>query len=243
MKEYRKNGKKFICEECNNEFGSKTALSIHLMKIHNISPKEYFDKWIKEKGEGICKICGNETKFVRSDYGYNNTCCKKCQDIYCIQQMNVTIKETYGVDNVFQLDYIKEQSKKTNLEKYGDEKYRNHDQIKKTNLEKYGVEYPFESEIIRNKAKQSFTDKTGYEYNFQSPEVKQKIKEVCLAKYGTEYANQCELVKNKIKETNLNKYGTYCYLQNEKIKEQIKKRNLENFGVECVLSNQDIKQN
>jgi len=61
MKEFRKNKNGlFICEECNKICKDKTVLSIHNIKIHNLTPKQYFDKWIKDKGDDICVICGKK---------------------------------------------------------------------------------------------------------------------------------------------------------------------------------------
>lgn len=57
---------------------------------------------------------------------------------------NKTVKDAYGVDNVFQNKNVKEQIAKTNLEKYGVQNPSSSDDIKakivKTNLSKYGVE-------------------------------------------------------------------------------------------------------
>ena len=57
---------------------------------------------------------------------------------------NKTVKDVYGVDNVFQNKNVKEQIAKTNLEKYGVQNPSSSDDIKakivKTNLSKYGVE-------------------------------------------------------------------------------------------------------
>lgn len=60
-----------MCEECGSAFKTKTVLSIHCIKQHQISPKEYYDKWIREEGEGFCKVCGLEAIFIRSDTGYD----------------------------------------------------------------------------------------------------------------------------------------------------------------------------
>jgi len=59
--------------------------------------------------------------------------------------VNEIINEKYGVDNVFELDFVKNKIKKTNLERYGFEyPILNDDirrKIKKTNLERYGVDH------------------------------------------------------------------------------------------------------
>ena len=61
MKEFKKSKYKFLmCEECMHEFTSIRKLSYHI-NIRHYGTKAYYDKWLKEKGEGLCKICGKET--------------------------------------------------------------------------------------------------------------------------------------------------------------------------------------
>jgi hypothetical protein len=87
MKQFRKTQDKFfICEECGKLCKDKTVLSIHNKKVHNLTPKEYFDKWIKEIGDDICVICQEKTILVRSDFGYKKCCSRKCENIYSGQR-------------------------------------------------------------------------------------------------------------------------------------------------------------
>ena len=61
MKQFRKNKKGlFICEECGGVCIKKEGLSKHISNNHS-TKKEYYDKWLKEDGEGMCKICNKET--------------------------------------------------------------------------------------------------------------------------------------------------------------------------------------
>ena len=69
-----------ICLECNREFESFITLGSHIGQSHReINVKDYYDKYLKKDPlEGICKICGKETKFVYLTIGYNNCCSRKC---------------------------------------------------------------------------------------------------------------------------------------------------------------------
>ena len=68
MKNFRKDEKgNFICEECGRIFKNKHGISLHVNLIHN-GTKEYFDKWIKEDGEGICKVCGKAILTYKADW-------------------------------------------------------------------------------------------------------------------------------------------------------------------------------
>lgn len=97
------------------------------------------------------------------------------------------VRDKYGVDNVFQLDEVKEKAKNTTIEKYGVEHHLQNKKIlgkqKKTNLDKYGCENVFQNDGIKSKAKTTNLEKYGVEYPTQSLEVKAKIKDT-LVKSG-----------------------------------------------------------
>jgi predicted transcriptional regulator len=53
MKEFRKTEKGFfICEECKQPCKKIINLSRHILYTHDMTTKEYFDKWLKEDNEG-----------------------------------------------------------------------------------------------------------------------------------------------------------------------------------------------
>ena len=120
--------------------------------------------------------------------------CNKCA-------RHKTIKEKYGVDNIFQLQEIK-------------------NKIKETNNVKYGVDYPLQNDEIKLKIKETNNLKYGVDNVFQLQETKNKSRETCLNKYNKEYANQNFDIKNKIAETNLEKYGFNSPMKNQTIKEK-----------------------
>ena len=72
------------------------------------------------------------------------------------QEYKRQIIEKYGVENIFQLEAVKAQSKQTKLKRYNDDNYTNREQAKKTYLENYGVDHPMKSNVI--KAKFNFRD-------------------------------------------------------------------------------------
>ena len=150
------------CIECGfncrlNYLGSHTKLK------HNKSLREYFDYHLKKEGDGICSECGSQTKFRGLDVGYMKTCSKKCGS----GLRNKILFEKYGVTNNFQLDIIKQKSKKTMLEKYGVENTSQLEDTKKkkikTCLINHGVEYPGQSREIRSKAINTNIEKYGVE--------------------------------------------------------------------------------
>ncbi|HUS49392.1 MAG TPA: hypothetical protein VMZ91_04465, partial [Candidatus Paceibacterota bacterium] len=112
MKKFRKSKKElFICEECEKIFFYKKTLSRHINKYHSI--KEYYDKWLKENDEGLCKICKKETKFTGFKRYYKKTCSKKCEDKY--RQLRIEEENLihFGVKNHYQREDVKEKIKQT----------------------------------------------------------------------------------------------------------------------------------
>ena len=72
------------CEICHKTFNSR--LMSHVHKIHKLTTKEYYDKFLKQPTDGICCICNKETPFVRG--AYNKCCSYSCASIYRQLQYN-----------------------------------------------------------------------------------------------------------------------------------------------------------
>ena len=73
--------------------------------------------------ECLCDYCGDilimeYRSFLKRSKIINKTCCKKCSPIKQ-KEINLLL---YGVENVFELNSIKEKIKQTCLEKYGVER-------------------------------------------------------------------------------------------------------------------------
>ena len=217
MKEFKKNDiGLYICEECGLLCKSKKGLGPHIVNKHN--SKEYFDKWIKDNDDGICKICGNNTEYINTSKGYKNCCSKKCNSIYCYNLSKKGVNLKYNCDNVFQLDNIKEKSKQTKLERYDDINYVNYEKTKQTKLERYNDEYYNNKEKRKEtniklynhpyysnweKGFQTNLEKTGFKYSFQSEVTKLKSIQTLKDKYGVENCQQIPNIHNKSLKTSL----------------------------------------
>ena len=98
--------------------------------MHDITSKEYYDKFMKKSGEGICKnildttIEHKETFWKNMTVGYYDFCSSKCCNKVNQKDPDVRAKR-----------------KATHLEKYGDENYVNYELAAKTKMERYGYEY------------------------------------------------------------------------------------------------------
>lgn len=89
------------CEICDKEIDKK-GLPSHVKRTHKIESKEYYDKYIKKKGEGTCPICGKDTPFIGISSGYHTCCSKICSSRYGLKQ----VKSKYGVENISQVPDI-----------------------------------------------------------------------------------------------------------------------------------------
>ena len=187
--------------------------------------------------EGFRKYCGvkcmannNSTKIktketVRSRFGgVHHTKNKEWMSSFVeLQKKNgsykkglKTLKTNYGVDNVFQLDKVKQQIKKTNLERYGVEHAMQNDEIKnkvkittlenigaffnptetkKTNLEKYGVENPLQNSVVKLKVRTTTLSNNGAFFN------PTETKKTNLERYGVKHAMQNNEIKIKTRNS------------------------------------------
>ena len=257
------------CKICEIEFKSVTALLAHVAQRHKLRSKDYYDKYIKQEGEGVCHVCGKETRYKSFSNGYTKFC--QC----C----------------VFKSDEVKEKIKKTNLDRWGTEHPSQskdvQEKIKKTNMKKYGVDYPLKLDSIQkiitntcitknggrgyasqeilekaestclerynvrnyaltdeyhDKVKSTSLQKYSKEYFLQTEEYLEKSKQTCLRKYGVERASQSKEVQEKIKQNNLKRYGVEFTSQLKGTKDKIKETNLERYNVECVFQREDIQE-
>ena len=215
MKKFRKENEKLVCEECHKLFKKVDGLSRHISNCHN--KKHYYDKWLKEDNEGLCKICGKEAIFVNLN-GYKKCCCKKHIDLYAYQCRKKYSLINFGVENPFQRKDCKEK-------------------IKQTNIIKLGVEYPSQSPIIRKKIIEICLQNWGVENVFQNETIKEKCKQTCLKNYSVEYPSQSKEIQEKQKSTCLKNFGVEYSFQSEEVKEKSKQTCLEHFDVEYNMQN------
>ena len=104
-----------------------------------------------------CDIC---KKIIQKKYKqylrgrtYNMDACSECY----AEKIKLSCLNKYGVENVFQLEEVKQKTKNTLLNTYGCDHPMHNDEIKgklkQTNLEKYGVEYALCLDVVKEKIK------------------------------------------------------------------------------------------
>lgn len=152
------------------------SIGKHIAK-HGLTPQEYYDKFLKTDNEGICPVCGAETKFKKITQGYAAYCCFehfRISDLVKEHRKNTNL-EKFGVENCFQSHECMQKSDETKLLKYGDAKFRNEAKIRETCLAKYGFENPAQSEMVKQKINDSMIKHFGC-HNSQDPECRKRMR-------------------------------------------------------------------
>ena len=208
------------CLICEKETNGYIGLCSHI-HLHNISSKEYYDKYLKQENEGKCLECGKETLFKGIRNGYRDFCCCRCSTLNTKTQekRKNTNLEKYGVESTTQLQSTKDKIKETNLKRLGvDVPAKSkiiQDKMAKTNLKRYGHKAPMQSKSIQEKAIKTNLKRRGVKYPGQSEEVKEKTRKTNLERYGAENTFASEIIKEKIKETNLERYNAETWRKSE----------------------------
>lgn len=163
-----------------------------------------------------CPICNNPVRWYghKANRLFFKTCCNDHEIILRKMHIKDAVKEKYGVDNVFQLDSVKQQIKETMIQKYGVDNPQKSDIIKEksknTCLRKYGVTNGGGTKESIKKIKFAIIKKFGNLQNFYKYSY-EKSKETCLRKYGAiKYNNMPKNI-----ETCMSKYGVPYYLQSK----------------------------
>lgn len=197
--------------------------------------------------EVSCDYCGNESsipykRYLKQIADIPKVSCSKCSS----KKIKDVNQFRYGVDNVFQLDGIKEKTKETLLERYNVSHpmylEETKSKIRETSLEKYGVTHYTKTEEYIGRVKETNLKKYGKDFYLSTDDKQNKSKQTCLEKYGVEYISQSNIHRNKVIATNLKNWGVECNLQNEDIKDRIKITNIERYGSENVSQSEYIRK-
>lgn len=178
------------CLVCHKIISGK-GLGSHLMS-HHITAKDYYDKYLKKPGEGICPVCGKETPFFKPSKGYQRHCSISCslKNEETQEKMKSIRLERYGVENFFQNKDILVKAEKNAHTDIANEKKR------LTCQDHFGVDNPAQSKEVQLKIQQ-----TNYERYGSKAYNREKGKHTMKEKYGSEYALQVSSIKRKQEET------------------------------------------
>jgi len=227
------------CENCGNE-NPKRSMKTCCRKCADELKKK------KSRETRECVNCSLGFEVRKKDK--KKLCSDECRKEWALVPENLelrinnskqAVRGRFGVDNVFQLENIKQKSKETKKERYGDENYHNSDKKVETLYDRYGEGY-FKN--LSDSLKEKFLKEHGVEHPLQLDEFKDKMKQTNLDKYGVENVSQVEEFKEKRKETMMELYGVENASQNEDIKQKKKDTSMKNFGVSHHLKDYDMLQ-
>jgi hypothetical protein len=178
-----------------------------------------------------CDCCHKEKSIKWNEYNkvYSNGdyLCR-----YCKRKEN--LQKTHGVDNVFQLETVKNKTIKTIKEKYGCDNISQLDEIK----EKANNSRKKKLETSNKKRKETVVEKYAVD-NISQLETVKKIKE-------ENWLNKTDIEKKNIQEkrnkTNIEIFGKECIFSIPKYQEIIKQTNIEKYGVDNPSKNPIISQ-
>ena len=224
-------------------------------------------KYCKGPHYRTCIECGKQFE-VTPKHLSQEFCSKKCRGMHDkrtgkskqnSEKAKETWKEKYGVENVAQLDSVKEKKKQTSLKHYGvehpwlDEEVqrkrqetikRNHGsiyatqdpkvmkKIEKTNLERYGTKAPAQSDEVKRKINNHFNDAYGVNSAMQVPEFKKRYIDESMRKYGVKYAFLSDEAKEKARKTNEKKYGSKYFVGTSQHARKTTETVMKRYGVE-----------
>lgn len=141
---------KLECKICGKIFQNTSHL-----KRHNMTPKQYYDKYIRKSDEGYCPICNNETRFISLTNGYVTTCGYSCSSYFR--------EKNRSKENI---EKANEKRRNTCMKLYDSSHPMKNDTVKQkladTNLKKYGVPNVWSrNSPIRDKIEEGFIEKYG----------------------------------------------------------------------------------
>lgn len=156
------------------------------------------------------------------EFLYRRYRCSKIELVDILQRNNIKIKDYFILEKeVLKALYIEQNKTITDIANYYKQPVRNIkrllvyydinkspeevkqarlEKIKSSNLEKYGVEFPYQSEKIREKSILTTLSRYGVDNPFKLEEFKEKIRKTHLDKYGVEYYSQREDMKKKLSD-------------------------------------------
>ena len=235
-----------ICQICGKSITHFSGLAKHIKTKHNILPKEYYDKFLKQDNEGICLNCKNQTTFIKLAKGYHKYCSRQCanENPEKKHKAEETIFQHFGVRHPSQSKVIRQKQKQTCLNKYGATTPFSvnccREKAKQTSLKRYGETSYTKTQEYRLKSKETSLRKYGYESPNQSPIVQKKQQDTCYKNYGVKNCQQSYIVQQQTQQTIRSKYGKSFYTQtDEYTKKRIKTSNM-HYGVDHPMQCREV---
>ena len=241
----QKNAKgNYECAICHMEYDNVRQFSLHISLGHKKTTQEYYDEFCKDPGEGICKVCGQPTKFHTLSDGYRETCSKKCGNkiMFADPERGAKIKEKrvatcmarYGVTNAGGTKESLEKAQKTHMEKRGVRWAMQSKEVveksKETCMEKYGTTTYVHSHVGTAQVTATVQERFGRDNFFSGKEGHDAAKAGLMAKYGVENTNYIPGLIERKMEADRAKHGGKLFVQTEEFKEKSRAAQFAMYG-------------
>jgi len=222
------------------DFDLKKPMALKMKLMANTNQERYGCEFILQNPEIHKRTVDNRNKekakntyknTMRERYGVDNG----FQDETIKERAKQTMLKKYGHVHALQVDACRDRYKNTIRTHYGDESLDwgglNVEEIRdKTiskNRENLGVDFPFQSNEIQEKIKDTFIKKYGVDRIAKSPIIQDKIRKSILKRFGSHHLSLPEM-REQIKQTSQNVYGCPCCLQNPEIMQKSYETRLKN---------------
>lgn len=233
--------KEYKCLVCGQSFDSARVFSYHLW-THNISQKEYYDKYLKSECDGICQECGKKTKFIKLSKGYAKFCSVKCSNKNKDKQQKAeqTTFQHFGVKHPAQSPIVQNKMAQTTFNNYSvynisqlSTVSQHKSETMLSNWNEYHDEYV-------EKTKITSLSMYGYESPNQSPIVQKKQQDTCYKNYGVRNCQQSLIIQNQTQQTVLSKYGKRFYTQTDEYKQKCIKTSRQHYNVDHPMQCREV---
>lgn len=202
-KPFQKRGRT-CSSKCANELRRKSS---NIIKKCSYCGKDFKathknDKFCKRKHYKKCVVCSKEFE-IKNIHRISQTCSSSCatalghNEESNKKRIENSIKK-WGVDYPFQAESVKNKIK-------GSPTYQKNliggENFNKKIKEKYGVDNVSQSEIIKEKKKETSLKKYGVDNPFKNPIIRNRYKETMISVYGEDAPYKIKSINNKATKT------------------------------------------
>jgi len=113
--------------------------------------------------------------------------------------------------------------------------------MKMVMMELYGVENAMQSQIVKNRLKNTMLVRYDVDHYSKTEEYKEKYSSTSLLRYGFDNPNKHPAIKQKIIDTNMKTFGVPYYTQSERFRDSATNTWLEKYGVDNPSKSESIK--
>lgn len=149
--------------------------------------------------------------------------------------------DKYGVINPYLIPKVREQVKRTNIERYGVDNISKLDSIKQSKSQK--MKDICENTDFRERVENTTFERYGNKCFWGSEQSRELLRDYSLINYGVEHYTQSEKFQDEMREHYLETIGVENPMQLESTKEKIRNTCLERYEVDNVFKRPDVIQN